>query len=119
MTLTIMVLTGMLGILLAGMAIVMIWPNKTWNKPTGWGWSALFMPLLLLTFFFTELFGVEGAAVEINETFFNLLWWGIAAYALFFGIREWKNNHLISLLSIYCTLILTALQGFMFLISSM
>ncbi|GAB4074530.1 hypothetical protein GCM10028778_20330 [Barrientosiimonas marina] len=72
------------------------------RKPTLIGISALVLQILLiLSLFFNK------ALVNVDEKIFNVVWWGIVLYGFIIGIKEVKNNILVSLLSIFLSILLT------------
>lgn len=87
--------------------------NNTPNKPTLLGFSALFLQLLLILLFFSEVF------VNMNEKIVDILWWGTVLYGLIIGMKEVKNNIFVSLLSIFLSILLAIFMALMTFITSM
>ncbi|ANB56490.1 putative membrane protein [Anoxybacillus sp. B7M1] len=83
------------------------------NKPS-WGiLISLVFQLLLFTLFFTEVLA------SFPKVIAHLLWWGAVLSGLIFGIRDFKNNLITSVLSILLSVSLAGLMFLMLAITSM
>ncbi|QPA31470.1 hypothetical protein [Thermaerobacillus caldiproteolyticus] len=83
------------------------------NKPS-WGVRiSLVFQLLLFTLFFTEVLA------SFPQVIADVLWWGAVLGGLIFGIRDFKNNSITSVLSILLSVSLAGLMFLMLLITSM
>jgi len=83
------------------------------NKPSIVGISSLILEVLLFVLFFNEILP------RFNETFAYILWIGVVIYGLISGIREFKNNIIVSLVSIYLSILLGILMLLLRFITSM
>ena len=87
--------------------------NKVTKKPTLIGVSALFLQLLLILLFFSEML------VNINEMLANFLWWGVVIYGLIIGALGLRNNIPVALLTIFLCFLLIVFMMLMLFITSM
>ncbi|GGD13462.1 hypothetical protein [Pontibacillus salipaludis] len=87
--------------------------RTTQNKPPLLAISSLFLQLVLFVLFFTEIL------VSFNEVFVDILWWGTVIYGLAIGIKEIKNNVIVSMLTIFLSILLAILNLLLLFITSM
>lgn len=85
----------------------------TFNKPTILGISALFTQIVLVILLFSEVL------VNVNDMIIEIFWWGTVLYSLIIGVKEAKNNILISLLTIFISVLLGIFMIFVTFITSM
>lgn len=84
----------------------------TFNKPTILGISALFTQIVLVILLFSEVL------VNVNDMIIEIFW-GTVLYSLIIGVKEAKNNILISLLTIFISVLLGIFMIFVTFITSM
>lgn len=87
--------------------------RNTQNKPSLLGISSLFLQLALFVLFFT------GVLTSFNEVFVDILWWGIVICGLAIGIKEIKTNVIVSMLTIFLSILLAIFMLLMLVITSM
>src|SRR5690625_3173505 len=102
-------LTGLIMLFVMFLAIIFIIISisfyrkgkKVFKQPTLLGVSAFLLQVLLIVLFFS------GILIRFNELTDELLWWGITLYGFVIGVKEIKHNIIISLLTIYISILLT------------
>lgn len=87
--------------------------NNVSNKPTLLGISAIIFQILLIIFFLSEVLA------NMNEKIADVLWWAVILYGIVTGIKEFKKNIFVSLLSIYISILLAVLMGLTIFIAAM
>ncbi|MDQ0226029.1 hypothetical protein [Metabacillus niabensis] len=87
--------------------------KKTTNKPSILGVCSLLLQLILFVLFFS------GILEKFNETVANIYWLGTIIFGLVVGVKEIKRNIIISLASIFLSILLAILMFLMLLITSM
>jgi hypothetical protein len=106
---------GTLFILLVAVVImgIVIFRNRSlFNKP-GIGVSlSILLQLTVFVLFFTN------TLAEIPLTVFNLLWWGAVLLGLVFGVLDFKENVIVSLVAFILSGLMSAVGFLIFLITS-
>lgn len=87
--------------------------KSRFNKPTILGISSLLLQILLYVLFFSERLS------NLNEMTVNIIWWGTVIFGFVIGIRESKNNIVVSLVSCFLSVLLALLKLLLLLITSM
>ncbi|WP_182007451.1 hypothetical protein [Priestia aryabhattai] len=86
---------------------------NTQNTPSLLRVWVLLLQLLLIVLFFTEI------TARFNELFFDILWWVTVISGLIVGIRNVKNNVIISMLNIFLSVLLAIFMLLLMFITSM
>lgn len=86
---------------------------NTQNTPSLLRVGVLLLQLLLIVLFFTEI------TARFNELFFDILWWVTVISGLIVGIRNVKNNVIISMLNIFLSVLLAIFMLLLMFITSM
>ncbi|KSU82792.1 MULTISPECIES: hypothetical protein [Priestia] len=87
--------------------------RNTQNTPSLLRVGVLLLQLLLIVLFFTEI------TARFNELFFDILWWVTVVSGLIVGIRNVKNNVIISMLNIFLSVLLAIFMLLLMFITSM
>ena len=83
------------------------------NKPSRAVIIAIVLQLLVFTLFFASILAT------LQEEVVTILWWGTVLVGFIFGIKDYKNNSMVSTVCILLSVCLTAVMLLMLVITSM
>jgi hypothetical protein len=83
------------------------------NKPSRGVLIVIVLQVLVFTLFFASILAT------LHEVLITILWWGVVLAGIIFGIKDYKNNSIVSTLSILLSVCLAAVMLLMLVITSM
>lgn len=83
------------------------------NKPSRAVLIVIVLQLLVFTLFFASIL------VTLHEVMITILWWGVVLAGFIFGIKDYKNNSMVSTVCILLSVCLAAVMLLMLIITSM